>query len=89
MTRITITRSDFYPSGTVIGVWPRHAQKHGADPTGPPIASAVMELDESLVPPFRAVLNDGGVENPGDTTPYVAHAVVDGEHRYLQVSPDR
>lgn len=78
MATITVNkRSDLFPVGTSCGVWPAAAQKDGAAPAGPAaIASATVDSAGTLT-----VTNAGIV----DQTPYVAYALVGGQHRYLRV----
>jgi hypothetical protein len=78
MATITVLkRNDLFPVGTSCGIWPAAAPKEDAPPAGPAaIASATVDAAGILT-----VTNAGIV----DQTPYVAYALVGGQHRYLRV----
>jgi hypothetical protein len=86
MGSITINRTDLFPVGVLVGVWPRAAQRDDDAPTPPgPIASAKVTA-KAGGPTARAVIAHPLLDQGGR---YVAHAEVDGENRYLNVSIDR
>jgi hypothetical protein len=80
MATVTIARSDIFPVGTSVGIYPAGAQRVGQSPAGPPtaavIASGTVDAAGNL-----SVTNAGILSY----TPYVAYALVNGEHRYARL----
>jgi hypothetical protein len=80
MPTVSISRSDLYPVGTTVGIYPAGAQRVGQTPSGPPtaavIATGVVDAAGNL-----SVTNAGILSY----TQYVAYALVNGEHRYARL----
>jgi hypothetical protein len=78
MATVTLRRSDLFPVGTTVALYPATAQRAGAPPTAAPVASASAAVDaDGLLTITHA--------NVLGYTPYVAYAAVGGEHRYARV----
>jgi hypothetical protein len=79
MPTVSINRSDLFPVGTVVGVYPASAQRRGQVPQGPPTASVIAT---GTVDAAGAL----SVTNAGilSYTDYVFYALVNGEHRYAR-----
>lgn len=75
-TTVTVKRSDCYPVGTSVGIYPAAAKRYGSSPVGTVVATETVASDGSLA--FTGLTGE---------TPYVLYASVDGEHRYLSVNP--
>lgn len=77
MATVTVRRSDLWPPGTVVSVYPRGAgARRLGGPSGASVASATVAADGSVALPLP------------DSAPYVAYALVGGEHRYVWVRDD-
>lgn len=80
MPTVSIARSDIFPVGTTVGIYPAGSQRPGQTPSGPPtaavIATGVVDAAGNL-----SVTNAGILSY----TPYVAYAQVSGEHRYARL----
>ncbi len=72
---LVVNRSDFYPVGTSVGVWPRVARASSGPPAGAAIETAVVAHNGSLT--FTGL-------TAGEL--YVLYANVGGEDRYLAVA---
>lgn len=76
MATVTLNRSDLFPVGTTVGVYPRNSVAPDAGATGSAIASAAVAADGTLT------VTNAGI---ADYTPYTCYAKVAGEHRYALV----
>jgi hypothetical protein len=73
---VSTTRTDLFPVGTSVGVYPSGSAVPGAGAQGTAIASATVDAAGAL-----SITNAGVV----DHTPYVLYASVNGQHRTLNV----
>jgi len=80
-----LKRGDLFPTGTLVSAYHRRAGvgREGYPPPGEPDATATVAADGSVA--FTGLEEAGKV----GTVPYVAYAVVAGEHRKLQFSARR
>lgn len=76
MPTAAISRSDLWPVGTVVGIYPAGAHNPGAAPTAAAIATGTVDAAGAL-----SVTNAGILSG----TSYLAYASVGGEHRYARV----
>lgn len=76
MPTVTLARSDLFPVGTSVGIFPAGAKQVGGPPTAAAIASGTVDAAGNL-----SVTNAGLLSY----TPYVAYAAVGGEHRYAHL----
>ena len=74
MATVTLRRSDVFPVGTSVGIFPRNAIVPGRGAQGTAIASAAVDSDGLLT------VTNAGI---ADYTPYAAYAQVGAEHRHL------
>jgi hypothetical protein len=75
MPTVTLSRSDVFPIGTTVGIYPPGSAQFGGPPGAAVIASAVVDAAGLLT-----VTNAGILQG----VTYVAYANVSGEHRYVQ-----
>lgn len=75
MATVLVNRSDLWPVGTSVGIYPAGSQTDGA-PGAPAIASATVAADGSLTVTNAGILS---------LTAYVAAAQVSGTWRYARV----
>lgn len=76
MPTATLSRSDAFPVGTSVGIYPFTARRYGQPPTAAVIASGTVDAAGAL-----SVTNAGILQGAD----YVAYAAVNGEHRYVTV----
>ena len=76
MATVTIRRSDLFPVGQSVGIYPAGACQNGQAPTSAVIASAAVDAAGLLT------VTDAGILS---YRPYVAYALVGGEHRYANL----
>jgi hypothetical protein len=78
MPTVTLSRSDLFPVGTSVGIYPGNSRPQNADgpPTSSVIASGTVDAAGNL-----SVTNAGILSY----TTYVAYAQVNGEHRYARL----
>jgi hypothetical protein len=80
MATVTLRRSDLFPVGTTVGIYPAQSQRGGQPGGGPPtsaaIASAAVDAAGLLTVTNAGILS---------YTDYVAYAQVSGEHRYARL----
>jgi hypothetical protein len=79
MPTVTL-RSDAFPVGTTVGVYPAGAQRVGQDPPGPPTAAAIASAAVDAAG-LLTVTNAGILQG----VDYVASAQVGGVWRYVKV----
>jgi hypothetical protein len=75
MATVTL-RSDQFPVGTTVGIYPAEAQRFGQAPSAAVIASAAVDAAGLLTVTNGSILS---------YTSYVAYASVGGEHRYARL----
>jgi hypothetical protein len=80
MPTVSISRSDLFPVGQSVGIYPSGAQRQGQTPAGPPTAAAIASGTVDAA-------GNLSVTNAGilSYTPYVAAAQVNGEWRYARL----
>lgn len=76
MATVSISRSDLFPVGQSVGIYPRPSRRNEAPPTSAAVASGTVDAAGNL-----SVTNAGILSY----TAYVAYALVNGEHRYAQL----
>jgi hypothetical protein len=76
MATANLSRSDTFPVGTSVGIYPGGAWNPGGAPRAQVIASATVDAAGNL-----SVTNAGILSG----TEYVAYALVNGENRYLKL----
>src|SRR5687768_5903004 len=76
MATVTLRRSDIFPVGTTVGIYPARAQRFGQAPTAAVVASAAVDAAGLLT------VTDAGILS---YTGYVAYALVGSEHRYARL----
>lgn len=81
MPTVTIARSDIFPVGTSVGIHPAGSQRPGVAPAGGPPTSAAIASGTVDAAGNLSVTNAGILSY----TPYVAYALVNGEHRYARL----
>jgi hypothetical protein len=81
MPTVSIARSDLFPVGTTVGIYPAGSQRGGQTPAGGPPTSAVIATGVVDAAGNLSVTNAGILSY----TPYVAYALVNGEHRYARL----
>lgn len=80
MPTVTLRRSDLFPIGQSVGIYPAGAQRLGQTPPGPPTAAAIASATVDAA--GLLTVTDAGILS---YTPYVAAAQVSGEWRYARV----
>lgn len=75
MPTVSVARSDVFPVGTVVGIYPAMAHRDGGPPSAAAIATGTVDGAGALSVTNAGIL--GGVD-------YVAYAAVGGQHRYLR-----
>lgn len=75
MASVSLARSDLFPVGTVVGIYPAGSAKDGGPPAAAVIATGTVDAAGAL-----SVTNAGILSY----TDYVAYALVGGQHRYLR-----
>lgn len=80
MATVTLRRSDIFPVGTSVGIYPAASQRRGQNPPGPPTAAAIASATVDAAG-LLTVTNAGILSY----TQYVAYALVSGEHRYANL----
>lgn len=78
MATVTLNRSDLFPVGTTVGLYPANSKCSGQPPTSAQIASASANVDAAGL----LTITHANVESYKS---YVAYAAVNGEHRYATV----
>lgn len=73
MATVTLRRSDLFPVGTSVGIYPAASKQAGAPPGSSVIASGTVDAAGELS------VTNGGILQYKD---YVAYALVSSEHRY-------
>jgi L-aminopeptidase/D-esterase-like protein len=73
MATVTLNRSDLFPIGTSVGIYPAGARQSGQVPSSAAITSGTVDAAGLL-----SITNAGILSY----TRYVAYALVNGEHRY-------
>jgi hypothetical protein len=78
LATVTLARSDLFPVGTTVALYPANSKVAGQAPTSAAIASASAAVDAAGL----LTISHANVESYKS---YVAYALVNGEHRYATV----
>lgn len=76
MATVTLSRSDLFPVGQSVGIYPGASRCAGGPPTAAVIQSGTVDAAGALSVADAGILAGAG---------YVAYALVNGEHRYVQL----
>jgi hypothetical protein len=75
MATVTLRRSDLFPVGTSVGIYPANARRPDQPPTSSVVASAAVDAAGLLT------VTDAGITSYKD---WVAYAKIGSEHRYAR-----
>jgi len=78
MATVTLNRSDLFPVGTTVALYPAASKNEGGPPTSAAVASASANVDAAGLLTITHA-------NVVQYTPYVAYAKVGNDHRYAYV----